>query len=232
MRPYHVVFNCPRLRTRTPGFDVKRQLGIPDSAITLAYMGGIGKMNCLEEAILALAEVPQVYFLIWGWAEKSYVASLKLLASQWGVEKRVLFLGQINEAKWETLDSCDIGYCVYRPEKLRLVHAATASNKLMESLASGLPVITRGTADFKDIVEKYQAGLCLAELSTAAIVTTLRSLANNPMLRKRMGDNGVRAHREFLNYEYQFAPVVKAISFWVPITPSPIAQNPRIAIPV
>ncbi len=218
---YHIVYNCPRLRQKGDGVDHRRRLGLPSNAITMAYLGGIGKMNCLEEAILAMAEFPNLHFLLWGWGRTSYLDSLRSLASQIGVIDRVHFLGQLNQDKWPMLDGCDLSYCVYRPDHLRLKLAATASNKLMEALAAGLPVITRGTEDFKEIVEKYQVGVCLKGLSSSDIVTALRQLLLSPMLRKRMGDNGVRAHRETLNFEHQFQPVLIELSRLVRLPPSP-----------
>jgi glycosyltransferase involved in cell wall biosynthesis len=202
--PIHLVFNCPRLRNKGLGQDLRKQLGLRSDALLMAYLGGIGKENALEEAILALIEVPRLVLLIWGWADPNYLTQLKILAKDFGVASRVHFLGELNENKWSVLDGCDLSYCVYRAEKLRLKYAATASNKLMESLASGLPVLTSNHPDFKELVETRNVGLCLPSISSGAVAHSLQTLLLQDSEFHLKSVNGLKAHREDLNFEVQF----------------------------
>lgn len=218
--PYELCFNAPRLHDPVGG-NLRADLKLPSDALLMAYMGGIGKMHAFEEAFLALVEVPNVYFLIWGWGDAEYLQELQRMARTYRVQDRVLFLGKTDEKKWSDLESCDFAYCVYKPQVLRLKHAATASNKLMEAMAAGLPVITSDSPDFKEIVQRLDIGVCADPSSSSSLALAIKELAQSKALRERKGQNARLAHRSDYNFEVQFE---KALSFIENFFP---AQRPR-----
>jgi glycosyltransferase involved in cell wall biosynthesis len=232
-RPVHIAFNCPRRLPRPERLDLRARLSLPANSQLMGYLGGIGKSNAIEEAIVALAEIPQLYFLVWGWIDEKYRTALLTLAKELGVQSRLLFLGELNENKWEHLAGCDVSYCVYRPDRLRLRFAATASNKLMESLAAGVPVITSAEADFREIVETYDVGVCAASITAADIIQALRRVLPYPEIRRRMSENGLRSHRETLNYEVQFARPLAALAelTHLELHPKTLKSQPKITSP-
>lgn len=205
-QPLFLTFNCPPLRER---FRASAK-DAPAGNFQLLYLGGIGRSNALEIVVEALAQAPGVTLLLAGWGEADYLNELRALAVSRNVSERVKFLGPV-ENRWRYLDSCDATYCVYRPLWLRLRHAATASNKLMEAIAAGAPVICGRDAGFQEIVEGEGVGICLDELTPDAVASSLRKLVESPELRASMREKALALHRTSFHYEAQFAPALEQI---------------------
>lgn len=208
--PVHTVFNCPPMLPQSRSQETVREedwrarLQLSDSTILLGYFGGISKWNCLEDGIRAVARLPKVHFLIWGWGEPAHLERLKELSTGVGCKHRIHFMGELPEDKWTAIRGLDLSYCVYQPELLRLKNAATASNKLMESLACGVPVITNPTPDFRNIVETHDVGISIGEFSVSAIAEALSKLSTNEILRKRLSQNAFELHAKSFHFETCF----------------------------
>lgn len=210
--PADIVFNTPRAMNVPARSELRDRLHLRNDSILMGYMGGIGSMQAFEETFLALVENPRVHFLIWGWGDADYLSELRGKAKAYRVKNRVHFLGETFEQKWEDLRGCDFSYCVYVPKVLRLQHAATASNKLMEAMAVGIPVLTSDSRDFKEIVQRWDVGLCADPQSSNSLAKAIRELATNDERRARQGLNALRAHQEIFNYDRQFLPSLQKIS--------------------
>jgi glycosyltransferase involved in cell wall biosynthesis len=204
--PSVVVYNAPRLRAEPAAKprSLRERLGAPSNSVLLAYVGGIGEENLLEEAVHALREIPRAHLVAWGWGSEEYLARLRAAARASSVEARVHLLGELDEEKWEWLEGCDIGYAVYRPTTFRLRHSASASNKLMEYWAAGLPATTSSETDYRRFLTRFDAGVCAPELSAAGVSAALRRLVDDEAERRRLAENARQAHRECLHYEAQF----------------------------
>ena len=205
--PIFVVFNTPRLRARGPGLDLRKALGLPTNAMLMAYFGGIGPTNLIDEAVAALSGLPNLHFLVWGWGDESYLTLLKQTAERNHVEARLHLMGEV-EDKWQNLESCDVGYCVYRPDTFRTRHMGTASNKFTECLAAGIPMLTSGNDDFKQLVTTLEVGVCAPDLTVAGIRDGLHFLIYDRFGLQRKAQKGLAAHRTQFHYEHQFAPVL------------------------
>ena len=73
--------------------------------------------------------------------------------------------------------------------------------KLVESLASGVPVITNRTSDIGEYVRDGKEGFLLADSSVEACVEGLRrALRLDPSERARMADSARRRARECFDY--------------------------------
>lgn len=204
-----LVYNCARLRKDIKKRDLRADYQIPANAKILGYLGGIGDLNTPKQAIEAVAMVPNVYFLLWGWGFPHYLEELRQLAKEKGVADRVKLVGEVDtEQKLEALAGCDISYCVYTWQHIRERYQATASNKLMESIACGVPLLTNSRPDFKAVVEKYDVGVCAASLDPNHLAAALRQLVNDDLTLKRQSLNGRKAHLNDLNFEHQFQPVL------------------------
>lgn len=216
VHPSHIVFNCARKHPTPTPCDLRALLQLPAEAFLLGYLGGIGEVNALELAIEALVENPTVYFLLWGWGDGAYVASLKSRAKELGVGERVLFLGELDEKKWDMLSALDASYCVYLQTVLRLKFAATASNKLFESMAVGTPVIVGNGQDFAHFLNEVPVGYALPELSANALVTVLKRCVGSPEELKEKGRLARELHESVYHYEAQFQKVLPQFSRFFP----------------
>ena len=218
----YLAYNSARLQREIEKRDLRALYQIPAQAKILGYLGGIGPLNSPQQAISALASVPDLYFVLWGWGEPDYVQFLQSFAAKIGVAERVKFLGELGpKEKLSSLAGCDISYCVYRWDQLREQYQATASNKLMESLACGVPVLTNSREDFKAVVEGYDVGVCAKSLEPADIAAALRELVRDELSLKRRSQNGRRVHLESLNFEHQFQPVLERYRRMLGVSRSP-----------
>lgn len=210
-----VAFNCPRRQSHPTKTDLRRQLNLPAEAFVLGYLGGIGELNAPDLAIRSLAELPRVHFCLWGWGEASYLESLQCLARELGVIDRVHFLGELKEEKWAALAGLDAAYCVYRPMNLRARTQATASNKLFEAMAAGVPVVVGPGEDFREILRASPIGIALDDLSVSALQKALTRLLQNADEAKEMGALGRRLHEERYHFEKTFQMALERYrSFW------------------
>jgi glycosyltransferase involved in cell wall biosynthesis len=105
----------------------------------------------------------------------------------------------------------DAGHALYEPVHINNVYITTASNKLLEYLAAGLPVLVSDRPGLRAFVEKYECGLTADESSPESIAAAVNALLGDPDLARRLGAAGARAFAEELNYEHQFAPVLEAV---------------------
>lgn len=210
-----VAFNCPRRRSQPEKTDLRRELSLPKEAFVLGYLGGIGELNAPDLAIRALTELPRVHFCLWGWGEKAYLETLQRLAREIGVIDRVHFLGELKDEKWSALAGLDAAYCVYRPMNLRARTQATASNKLFEAMAAGVPVIVGPGEDFREILRVSPIGISLEELSVGALSKALTRLLQNADEAGAMGALGRRLHEERYHFENTFQLALERYrSFW------------------
>ncbi len=203
-----VVYNCPRLMG-PQGIDpnLRKEWGVPESAKVLLYLGGVGRHNYLEEAIEATAKIKNLFFVIAGWGDGSYIEELKDKVNSLSVSDRVLMIGYRSD-KWRLLRNADISYCVYGSEELRMKFATTASNKCMESIASGVPIILGPQADARAFLETYPVGYYIDKYSVESIVQSIGKAIEEGANNEAMKKEALKFYRTELNYEYQFSKVL------------------------
>jgi glycosyltransferase involved in cell wall biosynthesis len=204
--PIYFVPNCPRKNIPEESYPLRRHLGIPPGTTLILYMGGIGKNIPLMECMEALVSFPNAHLLLAGWGDNHWITTLKSHIKKIGLSGRVHFLGPV-ENRFAYFNAVDIAFCVYRMGDLRLRHAATASNKMFEGMATGKPVVVRDTPDFRKIVQEGDCGV-LCEVTTEGIRTALASLLQNPEGARQKGLNGRCLFLSHFYYEKYFQPLL------------------------
>ncbi|MCB0419238.1 MAG: glycosyltransferase family 4 protein, partial [Bdellovibrionales bacterium] len=143
-----------------------------------------------------------------GWAEAQDKKQFEDMAKRLGVEARVRFFGIVDEpTKWAIMRTSDIAYCLYEPSTIRLRYVATASNKFMESLAAGLPVVTNSCEGFKSLIDRHGIGVAVDDITDEGVQKAFRFLLADAERRKAMGQRASALHAAQFNYETQFAPI-------------------------
>lgn len=208
--PIFISANACRKQDPVKALDLRKAYHLPQDSILMGYLGGVGPANLLELAIQALPSAPKVYFLVWGWGERTYLDKLNSLAHILGVAERFIYLGPLVERKHETLSGCDLNYCVYEPQLLRLKYAATASNKLFEAMAAGIPSIFSSNPDFYAFNKQYPVGICARSLTVEGIASAIQTLANNSTLRNNLGAHARQVFEKEFHYEHQFFKPLQA----------------------
>jgi glycosyltransferase involved in cell wall biosynthesis len=203
--PSLLAFNCPRKRPTARPRAFRKELGLRGDDFILGYLGGIGELNALDLVIQTLPRLPKVHFLLAGWGDTIYLEGLRKLARTLRVGYRVHFYEPLDEDKWEWLSGLDAAYCVYRPLNTRAKHQATASNKLFEAMACGIPVVVGPGEDFTKLLAEGSFGVQLQALTPHALLKGISDLAENSALRVQMGIEGRSLHQNRFHYENAFA---------------------------
>jgi glycosyltransferase involved in cell wall biosynthesis len=73
--------------------------------------------------------------------------------------------------------------------------------KFFESLANGVPVITSDIGDCGELVRETECGVVVDETNVDDIVRGVSALIEDPSLRHRMAENGLRLIKERFNWE-------------------------------
>lgn len=114
-------------------------------------------------------------------------AGLERLAAELGLRERVRFLGGIDDIPG-LLAGAQIFAHPSRSESL--------SNAILEAMAEGLPVVACRVGGNAEIVADGETGLLVPPDRPDLLAAALRRLLDDPPLRARLGQSGLRAVRE------------------------------------
>ncbi len=121
--------------------------------------------------------------------EDEYGDSLRELADELGIAHRVVWRGFRSDVEAE-LAQLDI-----------LVHASTTPEPfgqvIVEGMAAGLPVVASAAGGPLEIIAPGTDGVLVPPANTEALAEALRQLADNPELRRQLGENARQSVRRF-----------------------------------
>lgn len=167
----------------------------------LCFAGGISEQWNHETVIRGLEKVPQARYELLGSGSEAYLDSLRALPG-WN---QVDFLGRIpHEQVPEKLCRCGIGVSVLSYNYNAGLHRGTLGNtKIYEQMMAGLPIICTDFELWKEMVERYQCGICVAPQDVEAFTQAVRWLLEHPEQARQMGENGRKAVKEEYNWSRQ-----------------------------
>ncbi len=105
----------------------------------------------------------------------------------------------------------DVGHALYQPLHVNNVHISTASNKIMEYLQAGLPLLVSDRPALRALVEQHGCGLSADEASLQSIAEAVNQLLSDGEGAKQIGDLARRAFEDVFCYDKQFAPALDAM---------------------
>ncbi len=173
------------------GESLRQSLGLSPTAPLIFVFSRLNPMKgldyFLEAAALLKASFPEVRFLIVG--DGAGRAELEALSARLGLQQQVTFTGfrtdvpdLLREAAVSVLPSLSEGL----------------SNSLLESMASGVPVIAARVGGNPEIIEDNVSGLLVPTHDSAALAEAISSLLLDPQLAVRLGEAGrLRVARVF-----------------------------------
>ena len=176
--------------------------------------GRIGDGHAIEATLrsLPLWKNQNWGFVVMGPGTDSYQEHLHDLAKELGVQARFAVLPPVGYDQVEQFTAgADLGHALYQPVHVNNVHISTASNKIMEYLSAGLPLLVSDRPALRALVEKYNCGATANEASPDSIANTVNTLLGD---KKRVEEMGASARHAFENvfcYDHQFAPALDAI---------------------
>jgi glycosyltransferase involved in cell wall biosynthesis len=152
--PAVVVRNMPSARSELGAPCAPESDGVP----LIVYVGGVLRHRGLEQAIDALALVPDARLRMIGPANTEVAADLRVRAMQRGVVDRFELLGPVPpQDVLETIRGADLGLALFQP--VCLSHELVAPNKVFEYMAAGVPVVASDLPVIRGVVEEHGFGV-------------------------------------------------------------------------
>jgi glycosyltransferase involved in cell wall biosynthesis len=158
----------------------------------LGYVGRIDRAKGVDTAVTALSHLPSTASLtIWGSGDDEYVAEMRQMAAQAGVDDRVRFAGFVSGT--ELLDAygaCDVVLFPARwEEPFGLVP--------IEAMAVGRPVVATSRGGTAEFLRDGENALVVEPDEPDAFARCVERLAGDPALRGHLRTGGQRTAREF-----------------------------------
>lgn len=182
------------------------------------YSGTVYLYSNQEETVAALRELDGVRYRIAGYIDPTFHQRLAALP---GGEK-VEFLGRLSRPDLKQFyREARIGMVVY-DYKLNLGDrlGSYGTNKVFEYMEAGLPFICTDYDLWRDIVERYDCGVCVPPGDPVAITEAIKCLLADPVRAYRMGQAGRRAVLEEFNWsteEKKYVAVFDRLSGWTKV---------------
>lgn len=183
----------------------------PEGPIRLIYMGALGRGHGYEEIIRSLAEPVagrELQLVLKGWIDAGYRRELESLAAQEGVSGRLQFAGygpypQVGELA----ASCTIGLALFTGKDIMNRTLGTASNKIYEYCAVGLPVVLFDTPYFRGHFERRRWAF-FTDLTQESLRSTMEQIMT------RYEDASAAAVADFrreFTFESVFTPALRRV---------------------
>jgi glycosyltransferase involved in cell wall biosynthesis len=173
---------------------IREDLGLPPSARLVVVLSRLNRMKgveyFLEAASLVADRLPDVRFLIVG--DGAIRSELECRAVRQGLGSRVVFTGFRTDVP-KLLSQVALSVLPSLSEGL--------SNTLLESMASGVPVIATRVGGNPEIIEDGVSGLLVAPRDPAALANAMILVLESPDLAKRIGQAGKRKITEMFSME-------------------------------
>jgi hypothetical protein len=178
-----------------------------DAGIKIIFQGRIDKGHGIEEIIPLLKNTLSGHTLkliLKGYCKDDYRLELKKLANDNDVENSIEFHDFTAYKEVPALAStCHIGIGIFAKDDIMNKTLGTASNKVYEYAAVGLPVLYLGKSDFEKHLQKFDWAFPV-ELSSISI----KNQVENILINYNKYSN--EAHASFckeLHFEYAFSKV-------------------------
>lgn len=172
----------------------RRALGIPDACLAVAIVANLRPVKAIDLFLRASAIVASRHsdasFLIAGEGpEREHLSSL---ASELGIEDRVVFIGKRDDIS-TILSICSVGVLSSRSEGL--------SNAIIEYMAMGLPVVCTDVGGNPELVEDGRNGFLVPVSDHVAMGKAILRILGSPELMKKMSKESFKKARDMFNLD-------------------------------
>jgi glycosyltransferase involved in cell wall biosynthesis len=166
------------------GGDFRSRFALPNERI-IVFVGRLVHEKGVDLVLHAFREL-----LRWNWGIKLVVVGdgpmreyLMGLASQWGIWSKVYFTGKVgDDVLYPLLRIADLAILPSRYEPFGIT--------ILETMATGLPVITTDTGGPGEIIRNWVNGVKVPPNDVHSMVEAAKVLLSNEELRRRIGSAG------------------------------------------
>jgi hypothetical protein len=180
----------------------------PGDVVRLIFQGRIGEGHGFEEIIPLLSQTingKQLQLVLKGYCDEDYKQRLTQLAGEHRVADRLIFAGFTAYEEVPKLSaSCHIGIGIFAKHETMHITLGTASNKLYEYAAVGLPILYLNEPHFSQYLKKYEWAIPV-QLNTASIREAIETIISNYA---QYSAAAYGSFRTGLNFEGAFSPVM------------------------
>lgn len=170
----HGVYEFPVPKKQTPKNEIRRQLGLPESAPVALSFGHIRDGKNLDVAIEAMKELPDFFLLVAGQEQSSAqkpVSFYQDVASSHGVQNRCIWVNDFIPEKdvWKYFAATDFLLLLYSKD------FRSASGVLNTAIQFEKPVVASGgDGPLKSLVSKYQLGEWINQVTPSSTAEIIR----------------------------------------------------------
>lgn len=172
----HVSRNIPV--TYTPNvLKTRKELDLPENKRILILQGtGINIERGAEEAVLAMQYIENAVLLIIGSGD--VFPTLKVMVEKYKLQDKVIFKSKMsfNELRQYTLNS-DLGLAIDKDSNLN--YRFSLPNKLFDFIHSGIPTLSSGLIELKQIIDKYDIGYYIQNHDPKHIAEVINGVFSN-----------------------------------------------------
>lgn len=204
----HVSRNIPpsfapqRLQTR-------RELNLPENKRILILQGtGINVQRGAEETVLAMQYLENVVLLIVGSGD--VFPTLKIMAEKYQLKDKIIFKSKMPfaELRQYTMNS-DLGLAIDKDTNLN--YHFSLPNKLFDYIHSGIPTLSSGLVELKQIIDKYDVGFYIQSHEPKHIASVIEGIFANETRYKLVKQNTMKA-KEDLCWENEEGVLMSVIN--------------------
>lgn len=188
----NVVLNMPDIKPLEKFASTQRNKN------EIFYIGGISNNRGFDVTIEALKilqdKIPDIYMHYIGPYSKKLIdnVDLKSLDDKLNLYGTMPLMEGLKYSK-----NAKVGISILKPIRN---YMQSYSTKIFEYMALGLPVVTSNFQLYKDIVEKYNCGICINPLEPKEIADAIEYIMTNTKEAEQMGKNGQKAVFEKYNW--------------------------------
>lgn len=176
--------------------------------------GRIGPGHAIEPTIRSIPQwlSPKWGFVVMGMGDENYIAHIQKLAGEQNVAEQFAVLPPVSYDQVSQFTiGATIGHALYEPTDVNNLHSTTSSNKTMEYMAAGLPLLVSSRPGQTALINTHQCGLTANETDPNSIAHAINTLLSQPQLLHQQGLAAREAFCNTFSYEKQFIPVIEAI---------------------
>jgi len=208
-----IVPNCADTSCFAEPADWNATIARRYKAREVVYVGSTGVSNGHLEALRAIAIADSgISLRVIGIFRPEFEASFKTLARELGITERIRLDGWIaHDEVAARASGSSMGLSLYKPVTKNLEYMGSASNKLFEYAAMGLPVVVPDRASYRDFFGAAEWVTYADVEKPESIACAINSIFADGERYVAMSRAARRAFEEQYNYERAFAPALDRI---------------------